>query len=158
MSFFDEIEPAIRSIAGRIVDIRLATESEDQKEATDVVLTCTAGQIGLRVRRLEKVLEWWDITFRLSRASGVETELSKIENGKSKWFMYVAVDEKRPKGSQMVLWWVYDLDKFRDMRLWEGCRERINLDRRSSFVGVPISKMRPALIAEFNADQERLNL
>lgn len=155
MQFWPEIEAAIRSIAGKIVTVRLASEHEDQKQATDLVVTCEAGTIALRVRDVQKAKE--DATFRSWRASGVETELAKIQSGWGRWFMYVVVDERR-RADKVVRWRFYDLDIFRDQRMWEYGREIPNRDQETKFVAVTFKTMLPALVGSHDTDQMTLSL
>lgn len=84
--------------------IRLASEREDTKQATDLVVSQKTLNVAFRVRRPE-FQKWRDVTLRSSRKSGTKTEVAKIiEDGFADryFYAYAAYGEKPALES-----WVY---------------------------------------------------
>lgn len=135
--YLPEIKWVIRRIAGEIIDIRIADDNEDQKQATDYVVTVSSGDIGCRVRRWQYWDKYKEVTFRSSRPSGYETEVSKIKSGNSRWYLYAWV---LPCG-KFGAWVFLDMDVVRESGVLENRREISNFDRSSKFIAIPITEL-----------------
>ena len=94
----DAFMPAVKRIMGPLLLVA-SSELEDQRENTDLrVLVARDQRIAVRVRRgtdLEKYGH--EFTLRLSRRSGVATELQKIAAGWGDWFFYGWGDYEKGK-------------------------------------------------------------
>lgn len=138
--YLPEIEVIVRDVAGLIIGVRLGTEEEDCREATDYVVYVSAGAIACRVRRN---CQYRDLTLRASRPSGVHTELAKIREGWARWYLYLWVDEGKVRD-----WIVVDLDMLRASGLLESKCRRQNLDG-TTFLPISVAELedRKCLVA-----------
>lgn len=111
--FWPEIERVVRTVAGDIVDVQIASDHQDQKQATDYIVTVSSGDIACRVRNWEYWRRFGDFTIRWSVPSGITTEWEKIKAGYGRWYLYAWV---RPT-DKFGAWIFVDLDRLRDSGL-----------------------------------------
>lgn len=132
--YWPEIERVVRSVAGDIVEVRQANDEEDQKHATDYVITVASGTIACRVRGWKHWQKWGDVTLRSSRPLGTKTELQKIREGNGRWYLYAWVKPDNTFGS-----WVFiDLDAVRKTDLLANNHHIENKDRSSTFISLKL--------------------
>lgn len=135
-----QIRRIVKSLAGMIINIRIATDEEDVKIATDYqIITLDGTSIGCRLRKgINFFYDYNDITFRETRPSGVLTELDKIKAGNPKWYLYGWVDT-----NDKISHWVFiDMDKLRHSGLLENPDDRrSNRDRSSTFIGIRVTSL-----------------
>lgn len=129
---FSAISHAIKSVAAKIIEVKVAPDQDDKERATDYVITADIGTIGCRIRRSGTRKSYKDMTIRYARASGAETEYSKIIKGYPRWYLYAWSD-----GNDAFEAWAFiDMDCFRKSGLLDDVSRRVkyNRDGRTSFV------------------------
>lgn len=111
MAWSRQYLPHMKAIVGAAL-IGEAPDEEDQQRNTDlIVLRLEAVRIGCRVRQHQYLARYADeFTIRLSRPSGMDTELTKIMTGWGDYFLYgfAAAD-----GSRLCAWLLGNLHVFR---------------------------------------------
>ena len=100
----------IRKLAGKIINVREGTPTEDMKQATDMVVEVNVGAIAVRVRRIKFNNPYDDVTIR-SYSRGNKTEIHKIKEGWGSWYLYA--------WDRCNNWVFYDIDRLRDSGLLE---------------------------------------
>lgn len=154
----DRFIPELTHIAAPLL-ITPAPDIEDILRNTDlIVLGANGRQVACRVRRHRYLIDYpYDITIRSGRASGAETELTKIIRGLGQYLVYAFATED---GSQLCAWRIIDLGEF---RLWFHRRaieikgvpgkEQRNGDGASQFLAFDVRDM-PAgvVVSEFGFD------
>jgi hypothetical protein len=136
----DEYVPAIRAvvdrIASKIINIQIATEQDDQENATDYIITIDAGKIACRVRRSN--CGFRDLTIRAWRSSGAKTELNKIKEGFARWYLYAWANEKHG----FCDWILVNLDRLRESGLLLEQRKLIyNKDGTTAFITITLTEL-----------------
>ena len=135
-----EITQVMREVAGQIIEVRVATEREDQERATDYVITVSSGDIGCRVREQFYWIKYGDVTFRCSRPSEHSTETEKIKAGCGHWYLYAWTERFDP--GKFCAWVFLDLDKLRKHKLLDQPRESIaNIDGSSDFISISLAEL-----------------
>lgn len=109
----DKYIPELTHIAAPFL-ITPAPDVEDMLRNTDlIVLGANGSRVACRVRRYKYLIDYpYDITIRSGRASGAETELTKIIRGFGRYFIYAFASEDE---SRLCAWRIIDLGEF---RLW----------------------------------------
>lgn len=115
-SWTDALLPRVKQIIG----LHLITEApfkEDARHNTDlIVLTLEAKRIAVRLRHAEYLARYGDqFTIRVSRPSGIETELSKVISGWGNYLFYGFEHAGNP--FDLAAWLLGDLNVF---RLWHS--------------------------------------
>ena len=136
-AFLFDIEEVVRGLAGHIIEIRLGTDDEDRKEATDYVVHVASGTIACRIRRN---CSFRDLTIRASRPSGVQTELAKIREGWGRWYLYMWTER-----DEVVDWIFVDLDKLRASGLLGSAARQRNPDG-VTFLPISVPKLTDCLV------------
>ena len=133
-----EIERVIRSVAGDIISIDVASDVADQSFATDYIVRVQAGDIACRIRKWPHWIRHHDFTLRSSRPSGIETELAKIQAGFARWYLYAWAKDDLAFGA-----WVFvDLDRLRDSGLLDVQHRIIpNPNGSSNFIGLSLTEL-----------------
>lgn len=140
----DAHTPKIRQITKEyllkdIIDIRIATDEEDKKYATDYQIIIDGTSIGCRIRKDSSFLfRYKDITFRKSRPYG-ETEIEKMQRtGLPRWYLYGWDHE-----GEIFYWILVDMNKFRECGLfaYPDCSDVRNYDKSSTFNGWYINRL-----------------
>lgn len=117
-----------------IVVVRVASDDEDAKEATDYVIDIAPGTIACRVRRSEYEDRFRDLTIRWSRPSEAITEAAKIQAGWARWYLYCW----ESGGGELNDWIWVDLDHLRkSWWLVTSAPEFPNKDGSSTFKAIP---------------------
>lgn len=121
----DRFIPTITAILGQTV-FRVAPEIEDQRRNSDLlVLRANEIRVACRVRRFRNIERYEEeFTLRRSRASGVETELSKVLSGWGDFMLYAFANGPE---DGLACWKIGDLSVFRRWMAW-------NLERAPGFV------------------------
>ena len=135
--YFPEIKQIIKSKAGEIVDIVVASDEKDKSYATDYIIKIEkSGDIACRVRKPN--CRYRELTLRYSRPSGIETEFSKIKGGYASWYLYAWATN----GSVFGDWIFINLDKLRQSGLLNEKWSIVpNWDNSSSFIGIPFFRL-----------------
>jgi len=137
----DGYMPELRRIlilnALSFVSIQIASYEQDVKKATDMLLTVSGNKsIAVRLRRANYAYR--DLTLRCHRASGVETELSKIQRGSGDFYLYGWTDH-----FAIAEWMFVDLDQLRSSGLlnreWKVIQ---NIDGITSFIAIPFTVLK----------------
>lgn len=106
----DAVREILKANAMHFIDIRISTPKEDMEMATDLVITITGGEIALRIRRPN--VRFRDLTIR-SLCRGYKTEIDKIKEGKSRWYLYAWSDGH----GGFIDWILVDIDQLRNSDL-----------------------------------------
>jgi len=154
----DECLPQLKKIvhdvlsqSGHVERVTTAPTDEDNLRNTDLIVfnDTTGKRVGCRVRRRdERYDEYWrQVTFRFSRDSGKETELSKLERGWGDVFVYGWAKDKK-----VTDWRVIDLSKFRQYMKDYPDRgiQRNNHDGSSDFLAYDTSLFTAGIEIETN--------
>jgi hypothetical protein len=125
--------PTIERLLGQLA-FSIAPDEKDLHQATDLhMLSSAQGDVACRVRHND-AWQWfkWQVTFRLSRPSGVETEWEKVFlRGCARWYFY-GYEYAVMSGGAIVPavspYHVLDLDRLRDVYdagrpVRGGCRQ-----------------------------------
>jgi len=137
----------LKRIAGNYLLVE-ASEEEDRLQNTDlIVLRMEAVRVACRVRQYRYLAKYGDeFTIRVSRPSGVPTELDKILDGWGDYLLYAFADE-----SERILaaWHWVDLAEFRTWCLESRPIPGIvkgNFDGSSLFRAFPVQGMPPGIV------------
>lgn len=76
-SFIEDVKTILKSQAMHIIDIQVATPEEDMKQATDLKIKITAGDVAVRIRRN---IPWRELTIR-AKSGNSKTEIHKLREG-----------------------------------------------------------------------------
>ena len=118
LDYYTQVENILKRNAGHFVSVTIADEFKDKKQATDFVVIIDGGEISVRIRRDN--CKFRDLTIR-SVNKGMKTEIHKIMEGFSRYYLYCWTKQKR-----ITEWIFVDLDKFRESGLLESPRSDIN--------------------------------
>ena len=139
----DKLEPIVKRILGEHL-IGTATRAADRQEATDFwVYEIHPIRIGCRLRRYKYFQneEYRNqFTVRVSRPSGVPSEMGKIVDG---WGDYIFYGFANENDTDLVKWFIGDLKVFRsclirNRQLLRGLYMGKNRDGSSSFYAWPV--------------------
>jgi hypothetical protein len=136
----DGYMPDVRRIllenAALFVGIEAADELHDQQMATDIVITAREVHVAVRLRRA--VYTFRDLTIRSERASGASTELAKIRQGYSDYYLYGWT-----KGNRIQDWMLVNMHRLRTSGLLgQDVRVIQNRDYRTSFIAIPYEALK----------------
>jgi len=134
--YLPQVSEILRANAMHIVKVAIADNDVDCREATDMTVDVTGGQVAVRVRR--PYMHYRDLTIRSWRASGAKTEIHKLRDGFGDWYLYGWTNGQNQIGE----WILVDLDKVREAGLLDSPRKEIpNSDRRTRFVAIGIPEL-----------------
>ena len=137
-AYFPAIERILKSIAGHFLAIEAADPDADVRRATDYVLKIEGSDMAVRVRGPGYGARYRDWTIRAGRASGAETELSKLRRGCGRWYLYGWGDGR----ADLIDWVLIDLDAVRASGIldmdWRAIRNR---DGVTEFIAIPIYQL-----------------
>lgn len=120
----EKMMPYIRSAIGEIpskyfFDIDKAPIERDQKEATDLIIKLSGGDVAVRVRRYKykykdnKPLAFdWSVRWR--SMYGNKTEIDKLREGFARWYFYAIANERE---SGLFEFCLIDVDKVRETNI-----------------------------------------
>jgi hypothetical protein len=94
--------PSLQRVLGT-GKIRVANNSEDMYQATDVVAIGERGKLNIALRRRKESYPWNDFTIRLHRDNGAATEFDKIIAGETDWMFYAHCDRAATSISNWML-------------------------------------------------------
>lgn len=136
--FDEQLIAIIKEQASHIIQVRRATEKEDNSCEADLVLETSSGKILCRTRSAKYYRR--DLTIRCERPTGTVTELQKIESGAGRWYLYAWTNDNR-----ITEWMLIDLDRLRQSGLIERWRRNIfsNPDK-TKFIAIPRSEIHKA--------------
>lgn len=141
--FLPEVRRILFANALHLFDVEIATEEQDLKQATDMVIRIQGEKtIAVRLRRSQYAYR--DLTIRAWREGNIETELHKIKAGFGDLYLYGWTQDMK-----IAEWILVDLTKVRAFRLLDGCSIRYNRDGRTGFIAIPYwqLKARKCLLA-----------
>lgn len=130
LGFYDTITTILKDNASYFVNVSVATQEQDFKQATDFVVKLDGGDIAVRIRR--KYQHYRDLTIR-SKNGTYKTELSKIKEGWARYYLYCwqGQDEKIDE------WMLVDMNKVRLSNLLDNRVDKVNKDGRTAFIAIP---------------------
>lgn len=143
--FMPQIEQILRKHAIQFISVRGATDKEDTKQATDMVVETSHRSWAVRVRF--HPCNYRDLTIRSRARRGGKTELHKIREGHGAFYLYCWEGvEANGKGSFNIdEYIIVDLDKLRSSGLLSSsAEETINTDGKTAFVSLHIDALRSA--------------
>lgn len=143
-----------------MVNIRLGTQDEDSKQATDMVMYMdNGGAIGVRVRRYENTSQkerYRHFTIREKSAGGSKTELDKLRDGWGDWYFYGWENQD----GILDEWIIVNLNVLHERKAFHTdfkARERwrSNRDGKTAFVWFTVADLRfyRALVAGAMVDE-----
>jgi len=134
--YLPEIRRILTLNAVSIFDFQIASYQQDVKKATDMLLTVSGSQsIAVRLRRAHQ--HYRDLTLRAQRTSGIETELSKLQQGYGDFYLYGWTESFSIKE-----WMFVNLDRLRASGLLEQeWRTIANTDGKTSFIAIPFGTL-----------------
>lgn len=131
------IVEVLKQNAMHLLSIELASGDQDMKQATDLLIQVKGGAVAVRIR--DARCDYRDLTLRSSRASGNETELSKIKKGHADWYLYCWSDGRWGFKD----WMLVDLYALRKSGLLNGhLEETQNYDGKTAFVSIPATRLK----------------
>lgn len=130
-NYYSQVKRIIEDNALVFIKIDVADEESDLKRATDFVVRITGGDVAVRLRRSD--VRYRDLTIR-SFNKGYRTELDKIRDGFGKFYLYGWTN----LNNIINEWVLIDLDKMRELKLFDGKQEIINTDGITRFIAIPI--------------------
>lgn len=136
LQLMDDIKEILRGQAMHIVDIEVATPEEDMKQATDMKIKITAGDVAVRIRR---DIKWRELTIR-AKYGDSKTEIHKLREGYGDWYLYVWT-----VGNKISEWIIVDINKMRKTGLlFEERPIKMNKDGYTGFVKYTIPELEDA--------------
>ena len=132
------IEAILRKNGWQLLDFKVADADADQNRATDVVVIVEAGNIAIRVRRLEFLLRFKDCTVRSRRDSGAKTELAKLRAGFGDWYLWAWADNPSSICAHILV----DLHALRERGLLDMKRPETSNHDGTYFIAIPIQELR----------------
>ncbi len=132
-SFIEDVKTILKSQAMHIIDIQVATPEEDMKQATDLKIKITAGDVAVRIRRN---IPWRELTIR-AKSGNSKTEIHKLREGYGDWYLYLWTEENKIKE-----WILVDINKMRKEGLLQEQRPiQMNKDGYTGFVKYTIDEL-----------------
>jgi len=113
-----------------------APAEDDRNNATDMQLRAEVSGSDIAVRLRKASCKHRDLTIR-SYSGGRKTELHKLREGKSKWYVYGWENVDGSIDSYMII----DLDTLRGSGLLENRPEIRNKDDNTAFIVVPVQEL-----------------
>ncbi len=143
-SYQDQVLAILNTQMHHLVELAIASDYKDRKQATDFVVKMKGGDIAVRLRRPR--YEQRDWTIRARRDNGTKTELAKIREGYGSHYFYGWTDELHG----ITEWILIDLNKARASGLltrdWVLIANK-DLNGRPDgtyFIAIPASVLRDA--------------
>lgn len=132
-SFIEDVKTILKSQAMHIIDIQVATPEEDMKQATDLKIKITAGDVAVRIRRN---IPWRELTIRAKNGNS-KTEIHKMREGYGDWYLYLWTE-----GDKISEWILVDINKMRKEGLLQEQRPiQMNKDGYTGFVKYTIDEL-----------------
>lgn len=139
------IVDVLRQNAMHLLSIKVASEKQDLKHATDLIISVEGGDVAVRIRRPQYRKRWQDLTIRAWRRGDIPTELHKIREGWADWYLYGWSDGQ----GCLQDWMLVDLNVMRQSGLLDNPRITKNRDGRTGFCAfnVGVLQINQCLIA-----------
>jgi hypothetical protein len=133
--YIPQVKKILSTLIPHLISIRIASEEQDTREATDMVATFSTGKIAIRIRRPDCLFR--DLTIRSQRANGMKTELAKIREGYGTHYFYAWTTPSNTIGE----WILVDLYQLRKSPLLD--KPAIpNTDKTTWFIPIKIAELR----------------
>ena len=132
--YIDVIRNILKDNAMYIVDVEVSTPEEDMKEATDLKIKITAGDVAVRIRR--GICGFRDFTVR-GYCDGNRTEIDKLQDGYGDWYLYAWENNTRNGIDEWVL---INLNKARPL-FYDKRKVKMNTDGRTGFLTYSINEL-----------------
>ena len=149
-TFNEQIKKILHDNAMLLIEINLADEYSDTKQATDLVIKVNRGCVAARVRR--NVIGFRDFTIR-SYSRGYKTELQKLREGFADWYLYAWTDDNTVLEYLMI-----DMNILRAAGLLDREREEItnNDGGATRFIFIPLPELQAAkcVVRHWNAEYD----
>lgn len=131
--------PQVRRILGNyalyLVDLEIASHQQDVSQATDMLII-VRGQKSVAVRLRRANYGYRDLTVRAWRASGAETELSKIQAGHGDYYLYGWTN-----GYDITEYMLVDLQQVRLTNILNNRKVIMNNEHQTGFIAVPFTEL-----------------
>lgn len=121
LGYYRIVETILKDNARYFINVSVANQELDTKQATDFVIKLEGGDIAVRIRRDD--CKYRDLTIR-SINHGYKTEIDKIREGFGKYYLYCWTDST----GEVSEWILVDLDKVRNLNLMDNRRDIPNGD------------------------------
>lgn len=128
-SYEAEAIRVLRANAMHLIDIQRASDEDDRKHATDMIIRVAGGDVAVRIRR-SAAARYSDLTIRSWRQSGAKTELAKIREGFARWYLYGWDDTA---SGYLNRWMLLDVDVLRGSGLLDSAPQTVNHDGQTAF-------------------------
>lgn len=132
--YLKQVEGIVYKHITTLASVRLGTDDEDMKQATDMVLEIHGGTIAVRVR--DARYKYRDLTIRSSVPTGNQTEIDKIRAGFADWYIYGWADQQQI--SEYIL---VNLAQVRYAKLLETPRRQIRNRDGTTFIAITINEL-----------------
>lgn len=132
-NYLPQVEQILKGCAEHLITISVAPMDKDRKQATDMMIKTTGGDIAVRLRRGD--CDYRDLTIRA--LAGGRTEIDKIKEGYADFYLYGWTTN-----GVVGEWMLVDLSVARDMDLLENRNLIRNTDGRTGFIAIPRKELR----------------
>jgi len=123
------IVDVLKQNAMHLLSVHVASQKQDLKHATDLVISVVGGDVAVRIRRPQYRKCWRELTVRAWRKGDIPTELHKIRDGWADWYLYAWSDGN----GGLLDWMLVDLDAMRKSGLLDNPKIQMNKDGRTGF-------------------------
>ncbi len=130
--FIDQVLHILNTLIPHLAILSIATDEEDKKYATDIVVKLVGGTIAVRLRKPD--CSYRELTLRTSAS---KSERDKIKEGYAFRYFYGWVDEN----GVIAEWILVDLDKFRASGLLDTFRRPIPNGDGTNFIPFTIHEL-----------------
>lgn len=129
----DNVRAILKQNAMHFVSFEIASDEQDMKQATDMVLRTTSrATISVRCRRSQ--YEYRDLTIRTKSRWGYKTEIDKLREGWGDWYLY-AWDT----GAGLTDWMLIDLHALRASALLLPGKYQVRPNNDgTAFIAIPL--------------------
>jgi hypothetical protein len=134
LDYYPSIRTIIEDNAKSFISVSVADAEADMNRATDFIVRVEGGDISVRIRRSN--IKFRDITIR-SYKNGNKTEIHKLKEGLSKFYLYCWTNDK----NEIYEWILADLDKMRELNVFDNKKEISNKDGITRFIALPIKEL-----------------
>lgn len=133
--FLPQVRRILSSYALYLVDLEIASHQQDVSQATDMLII-VRGQKSVAVRLRRANYGYRDLTIRAYRASGVDTELSKIQTGHGDFYLYGWTN-----GREIAEYMLVDLEQVRKTNLLNNRKVIMNHEQQTGFIAIPFTEL-----------------
>lgn len=112
-----------------MMSVRIGTDKEDMEQSTDMVLEVNGATIAVRLRQAS--YPYRDLTIRSSLPSGHITELQKLKQGYTDWYIYGWCDS-----DEIVEYILVNMNAVRQSGLLDVPRKQIRNYDGTKFIAI----------------------